>query len=332
MKNTFIGYYRPSENEFAELWAKANVVVDANVLLAVYGVSPLTAEALLRLLELETIKTRLWIPHQFALEYQRNRRGKILDQVKNYEDTHRDLRTILDDQFRSNRQHPFVSEETEKELERTCENLLEGKTKQESLLKSDHYFDRTTELFQGRVGAPFSDPELKQVYEAASLRFDKKIPPGFKDADKPVPERFGDYVGWRQILDFGLKNNASVMLITDDAKEDWWRQERGKPIGPRPELVAEFRSCCSALFYMYPSDRFLELSATYLGRAVDPKAISELKERRESEAAPDVMKSTGVVATELPLKSAGYIPESGANAMLDTPKLTSLDPEKSEEE
>ena len=73
MKREFPGYYRPTTAEFDTLWAEALFVVDANVLLHVYGYSSETRESLLKILE--GIKGRIWIPHQFAAEYQRPGRG-----------------------------------------------------------------------------------------------------------------------------------------------------------------------------------------------------------------------------------------------------------------
>jgi PIN domain-containing protein len=322
MKTMFVGYYTPSEGEFGKLWSEGRIIVDANVLLAAYGVSPSTREALLSLLT--KVKERLWIPNQFALEYQRKRLAKILEQVKHYEDASRNLKTMLEEQFRSRTRHPFVSEQVESGLEGICNSLVEGKTEQEKLLVSDPHFARTTDLFEGRVGAPYSDNELNQHYETARRRFAERVPPGFKDSDKPEPTRYGDYIGWRQILDFAVKNNCSVILVTDDAKDDWWRREGAQTFGPRPELVVEFHSCCSGLFYMYSSDRFLEFSARYIGGPIDPKAISELKERRESEPAVGSTKPTSVAGSEAALKSTGYSPERGriqATPNPDTPKL-----------
>ncbi|HTX14759.1 MAG TPA: PIN domain-containing protein [Candidatus Baltobacteraceae bacterium] len=331
MKKEFVGYYAPSESEFDELWKNGRVVVDANVLLAIYGVSPSTRETLLRLLG--ALRNRLWVPHHFALEYQRNRLGKILEQAKHYDDAYRHLKTILDEQFRSSKQHPFVSDEVERRLEEICTYLLEGKAQQEALLASDPYFMRITELFEGNVGAPYNEPDLRQTYEIARKRFLEKIPPGFEDIKKPEPDRYGDYVGWRQILDFAAKNKTSVILVTDDAKEDWWRREGSRTFGPRPELVVEFRGCCSGLFHMYPSDRFLELSGKYIGGPVDPKAISELKERREAEPSSGGIKATRVdVADSLAAKAADYVmPATHEKPVPDIPKSMPEESVKPEE-
>lgn len=332
MKKEFAGYYSPSDQEFAELWATARIMVDANVLLAAYSVSPSTREELFKLLE--RVRDRLWIPHQFALEYQRNRCERILEQVKYYDDTHKILRAVIDDQFRSRTHHPFLPAELENGLEEVCAHLLAGKDEQEKLLTTDPHFERTTELFEGNVGGPYHESELNKVYDAGAKRYDRKIPPGYADRQKPEPGRYGDYVGWRQILDFATKNNVPVILITDDDKEDWWRKERGKTYGPHPELVVEFRSCCSSSFYMYSSDRFLELSEKYLGEAVDQKAVDELKERRESETQAEVAKATEVnVGDSLSTKPSTYVLEvvTAEKPDLFAPKTTGEELVKPEE-
>jgi predicted nucleic acid-binding protein len=56
------------------------------------------------------------------------------------------------------------------------------------------------------------------------LRFESKVPPGFKDSDK-VTNRIGDLIIWKEIIDFckkrGLKNEkAKVIFVSRDLKPD----------------------------------------------------------------------------------------------------------------
>jgi hypothetical protein len=71
MRKMFPGHYRPSEPEFRKLWDKCLFVLDANVLLNLYRYSGETRKKLLDIMG--RIESRLWVPHQAALEYQRNR-------------------------------------------------------------------------------------------------------------------------------------------------------------------------------------------------------------------------------------------------------------------
>jgi hypothetical protein len=75
MKSTFPGYYRPSADEFKALWDEAIFVFDANVLLGLYTYHESTTNEFLDLLD--RISERIWMPHQFAFEYQDNRIKKI---------------------------------------------------------------------------------------------------------------------------------------------------------------------------------------------------------------------------------------------------------------
>ena len=69
MKKNFPGFYRPTKEEFAELWATCIFVVDANVLLNLYRYTSKTADQLIGILK--DISDRLWIPYQAAFDTRR---------------------------------------------------------------------------------------------------------------------------------------------------------------------------------------------------------------------------------------------------------------------
>src|SRR5690349_16541372 len=71
MKNTFIGYYQPTKEEFAEVWKSCTFVFDASVLLDLYRSTEKTRNVLLGILD--KMRDRIWVPYQAAWEYQENR-------------------------------------------------------------------------------------------------------------------------------------------------------------------------------------------------------------------------------------------------------------------
>jgi len=99
-----------------------------------------------------------------------------------------------------------------------------------------------------------------QVNREGPGRFEHRLPPGFRDEDKPE-NRFGDLIIWFEILEEAVRRAADfpkVLFITRDEKSDWvyapkMRKEivRGerKTVGNTqpelkfadPRLVAEFR-------------------------------------------------------------------------------------------
>ena len=116
-------------------------------------------------------------------------------------------------------------------------------------------------------------------------RYESKIPPGYCDVSrKPEPDRFGDYVAWTQLIEFGKSRKCSLILVTDDSKDDWWLRLRGDlTLGPRPELLEEYMTQTNSTMYMYSVDSFMIRAGEYLRKTVPPEAIQEAKERRTEE-------------------------------------------------
>lgn len=73
MRDLFPDFYKPSEGVLANAWAEGVFVLDANVLLQMFEVSPETRDDFLRLLE--RLGNQIFVPHYAALEYQRNRQS-----------------------------------------------------------------------------------------------------------------------------------------------------------------------------------------------------------------------------------------------------------------
>src|ERR1017187_4888523 len=82
MNTIFPGYYRPSKEAFKELWQKATIALDANVMLNLYRYPTSARDDLLT--TLRQVSNRLFVPYQAALEYQRGRLGTIGSQQKRF--------------------------------------------------------------------------------------------------------------------------------------------------------------------------------------------------------------------------------------------------------
>ncbi|MCT4507517.1 MAG: PIN-like domain-containing protein [Tepidibacter sp.] len=50
-----------------------------------------------------------------------------------------------------------------------------------------------------------------------------------------------NYIVWKEILRYSSNNNGDILFITNDEKPDWWEMENDKLIGPRKELIEEFK-------------------------------------------------------------------------------------------
>jgi hypothetical protein len=148
------------------------------------------------------------------------------------------------------------------------------------LTRDDRVRDEVTKIFEGRVGPAYPDEQLRKIYAEGKVRYEKNIPPGFKDDHKDDELKYGDLVVWKQLVDKAKESNKPLIFVTDDRKDDWWERTKGKVIRPRPELIQEMWSVAGAKFYMYQTDPFMEQAAKRFKRKVKQNAIDEIKEIR----------------------------------------------------
>lgn len=294
MKDLFPGYYSPSDEEFSELWQKCIFIFDTNVLLDFYEYNNETCEEYFKVLE--AIKDRFWIPHQVALEYHENRITRIRKVESNFDNAEKKLNEIIQDIIKTFKYVPskFVEEiikDVEKVFDSFKENLIPLKENAVKIDGADYIRDKITDLFQEKVGeSPTNQEELDQIYFEGEQRYKICRPPGFKDKDKNkdnpyiykglvFKREYGDLILWKQILkQVKSKSLSHVIFITGDAKDDWWRIEHSKTIGPRPELVEEILDAGASMFYMYSPDRFLTYTQKYLQQEVKEESIQQVEE------------------------------------------------------
>jgi len=177
MKNTFPGYYRPDDEEFKKLWEDCLFIFDTNVLLNLYRYSPETTNEFLEFLD--DISDRIWLPHQAGYEYQKNRLGEIANQEKSYDElikfidkTQKDLKESL-----LSKRHPFLKDANEqieklsKIFDDISSKLKEKKDEYVLLNEQDDIRDKITSLFEGKVGAAYSEEKLGKIYKEGKERY-----------------------------------------------------------------------------------------------------------------------------------------------------------------
>lgn len=286
MKDKFREYYRPTEDEFSQLWGNCLFIFDANVLLNIYRYSIKTRNELFVILD--KLSDNLWIPHQAALEYQKRRITVIGEQESAYENIKKvlsDIRNKLNSELNSFKLHPTINannifnkiDSTLKEIEKELDILEQGHP---NLINSDNIRDKLTELFDGKVGSPCFPEKLEKIYKKGKIRYYENIPPGFKDITKPE-NKYGDLVLWFQIIEHAKSTKKPIIFITDDRKEDWWSKFKGKIIAPHPGLINEIFSETGVNFYMYQTGQFMKYASKYLEIPLPLEAIEEVQKIRK---------------------------------------------------
>jgi hypothetical protein len=283
MREMFPGYFRPTTADLTVLWSNCLFAIDANVILNLYRYSPKTRKALET--AMMSVAGRIFLPHQAAKEFFRNRLGETSKKISNYSKAIKDLDEILNT-FSDTKRHPIIENQELSEFSALSVKINEQLQSQIELLKkqlvNDDVLEFAASLFSGKVGNEFSPDELKAICDDGKSRYDQETPPGYKDAKKIVPNdpyaKFGDLIIWKEIIQKSKSDLIPVIFITDDKKEDWWLEVNGQKISPRPELIEEFRTETSNSFWMYTVDRFVQEIASLDDKTIEPQVISEIQE------------------------------------------------------
>jgi len=287
MRTAFRGHYPPNEEELEDIWNNGLLILDTNALLNLFRYSKSTRDDFVRALGARA--GSLWLPHQVGLEFHRRRLDVINQQNTAFDEIEtalRSARDITQKALRKFDRHPSLdTAELVKKVEANADAIarlvaLAREQHAETVIaggENERTFAEITHLYDGRVGPPFDEEGLQKLYQCGASRYDKKIPPGYADSQKPEPDRYGDLVIWKQILEKGIEVTKPAIFVTDDAKEDWWQKSYGKTVGPRVELVAEYFAAAGSRIHFYSPERFLGY-AKEQGTAVSQESLSEVEQ------------------------------------------------------
>jgi hypothetical protein len=302
MKKQFFGYYRLSDEEFKILWNSCTFVIDASILCNLYRLPEEVRNEIIKVLF--KVKDRLWMPHQAALEFQRNRPEIIHEQKKTFDQVRKVFNESKEtfnklDSLQLKKRHSLIKPDSFQKgfdgLIRSFEDELEEiQKKQADVNDYDIIREKIDKLLEGKIGSPPSDQKaVDEIYSEGEVRYQNKIPPGYIDKTNKkggsydyeyggikYKRLYGDLLIWKQILNEAkAKNLKHIILLTDDRKEDWWWIVGGKTLGPRPELYSEINRVAGVeLLHIYTLERFLEFSITYLDVKVSETLINIAKD------------------------------------------------------
>lgn len=286
IRDGFLEYSTPSDIDYREVLRNGLVVVDTNVLLNLYRYHPTTRQDLLQILD--ALGPRLFIPHQVACEFWKNRESTIRVSA---EDTAQ-LKSLLSGECSQSIQSletwanrvalPGGSlDELGRSLRIAYDELAArvDEYSQENLrlealdTNTDPVLERLATVLGGRVGQPLSPEELDVARGEAERRIAAEEPPGFADSDKMGDARYGDYFLWKELLREATTRRSDVLLVTGDVKEDWWRREKGETRGPRLELSRELASTTGGRLFMLRPANLLARAKDALDLSINEESV-----------------------------------------------------------
>ncbi|WP_139195033.1 PIN-like domain-containing protein [Curtobacterium sp. MCBA15_001] len=288
MRDVFRAYYAPAGQELDALWTEGIIVLDTNTLLNFFRYTPSTRDEFLSVLE--SLQDSLWIPHQVGLEFQRRRLEVISNTADAFSKVKASVgtaRNAVTGKLNEYKHHPSLNRnELTKQLDKLFERFsakVDAQAEQHAEWIAgdgdpERTFFRISDLYDQRVGQGFSREELDAIEEDGKQRYEHKVPPGYKDANKTNGNEYGDLVIWKEILRLGEAMKKPVIFVTDDAKEDWWLIERGQTQGARPELIDEYWAAAERRIHLYEPLQFLKHAKERTQIAVSDNSLDEVQE------------------------------------------------------
>lgn len=275
MRNAIKEYIELSGQEKNDLWNTATFVFDTNVCLNLYRYSNKTKNLLIE--SFKWLKTRIWMPYQVASEFCKDRYSVIDEANKRFDTIDTEAEKLVDSWRKELR---LESNDTDiEELSEFLKQWIAKKRDNNYLTFSatdDEVFSSLLDLFDGKVGKPFSLEERQCIEQEGEKRYASKMPPGYKDSKK-TDNRFGDLLIWKEILRYATSKKVNIVFVTDDQKEDWWNTSSGKTIGPKIELRKEFYEETGKMFHMYTMSAFLSLFEKNKGKTIDKAIMDEVE-------------------------------------------------------
>lgn len=295
MKSLFPGHYLPA-GSFKDAISSALIVFDTSVLLNFYEWAPKTRENSFE--TLRKVQDNCWLPFHVALEFHRNRPGRVERALKKHRDA---IKTVTDgiEKIAQN----VNAQDVFKESAETARlvNVLRDAGKALAIhatgaLKElpqssseDPVSSFLAELFDGRVGKAPDQDAVNAINNDGKKRYESKHPPGvtdlskegFKYMDRGVTYSgmYGDLYIWMQILKHAptLNSRKHLIFVTDERKKDWWA--KSDDALPAPELANELALIAKGWkLWMLGSPDFFQQLSSALGQELSAADLAEIEE------------------------------------------------------
>ena len=247
MEGIYTGFKIPTKEEFDSLWSneKTVFVIDANVLLSLFKIRTEQQDLFLHILSDETLKGRLWIPHEVGYLYMEKRNSRITDEINNVTSAMKDFQNFIDKAIQPGI-YPYIDRHFLRRIAEVKNDLGKAlKRQKEDLrisIKESRLKTKIDQLFPDeKVGKSYELAKMEELYRRGEERYSKKRPPGYLSSyGEDNRLRFHDYIVWKQMQEFAGSNDRDVIMVRGMATRDWFAMDGDNVISPNPSIVYEF--------------------------------------------------------------------------------------------
>lgn len=242
MKQHFPGFYTYTKQEQKDLIGKSIIVFGASVLLDLLKIS--NSKVFLDIVSKEIGAERLWLPYDTAWLYHERLASVVDEQVKNVDSAASALNR-LKDSFSDKGQHPYISDTLMVDFDKMMNQLKDALDKDRNYLLGHLNYSllrkRIDELFQGRIGEPYEQNQLEQLYQESEDRHQQRRHPSIDfSSSKNVRIRHHRLIVWKQIEQYAKEKQKPIVLVLNRITPNWFFIYNEAMIRPHQNLINEF--------------------------------------------------------------------------------------------
>lgn len=279
---------------------------------------------------MDKLQAQLWLTHQAAFEYQKNRIKTIVEQLDHYKaidqklgDFGNSLKELLDKRRRHSMLNP---DELQSSFARTLDDLrrkiVDAKTNHPEDLNNDELRTKLDRYFEKSVGSPYDEKTHAEKIKEAMERLGKGIRPGVTDTKKGNERAAGDVIIWFQLIDKAKSDKKPTIFVTEENKDDWWQKIDKNIVGPHPQLVQEFAETTGQQVWFYQNDQFIEFATKHIEALSDKESSVEAATREVREVRQEVTERRAQMK-DWEERMRALIPQLGQDhAILEAQKAT----------
>lgn len=254
-------------------------VFDTNVLLVPFNTNEKNLDDIKSILLKLKKQSRLFLPARAAREFAKNRASRLGDLFLKIRQTKNKLNSEpfkIENYLLLNFNETYLSIQNNfgeiRKLINDSKKLLE---KLESDVLSWNWDDNVSKIYR----EIFTSEVIKEVKKTddelakdLAYRIKYKIPPGYKDSNK-LDDGIGDLIIWQTAMEIAHDQNADLVIVSNDQKNDWFYKQDNTGLYPRYELFDEFRRFSGGKsMHIIDFPKFLEL------RNAQEDTIAEVRE------------------------------------------------------
>ena len=242
MKSHFPGFYTYTTQEREELIGKSSIVFGASVLLDLLKIS--YGNCFLDVVSSKIETERLWLPYDTAWLYHERLATVIDEQVKNVDSAASALNRLRDS-FSDNGRHPYISDTLKVGFDNMMRLLKKALEKDRNFLlghlNNSILRKRIDEMFQGRIGEPYEQSQLEQLYQESEERHKQCRHPCLDfSSSKNMRIRHHRLIVWKQIERYAKVSQKPIVLVLNRITPNWFFIYNDAMIRPHQHLINEF--------------------------------------------------------------------------------------------